>query len=787
MRLKKMTCILLGILLAVSLSAGKIVQEDGNAYREIIIAPDAPSTVRLAAEELRKYIEAVCGTKLPVINNGIGTGAVPCIYVGASPGLKKNNIDLAGLKPEGFKIVAKPGLLAIAGRDYSGPIIFGFLHPWRKCDIWNAKLQLDAFGENGTLSGVYAFLEKYCGVRWYMPGELGTVINPQTTITIPPFTWTDAPAVKYRYPLFCLFGEEFGQETDGPLWFKRMRFGGARIAQIMHSYKMFLKYKDTHPEYFALVDGQRDFGSRCALSGGGHLCLTNPDVIAQWADDICEYFDKHPEEECFPLVPMDGLTRICGCPRCQAEIDHKTSENGKFSNHIWGFVNKVAAKVAKKYPDKYVTCLAYDNYFNPPTAIDKLHPNVAVMLCYHRSALVIPDIKKKIHEEMKIWDKMGVRIYVWNWYLDTWRPWRGLPVIYTQAISDDIKFSHKLNYGGNFIQAENNDDEGTPFKMRHPGMQHLNLYVTGKLLWNPDQDIKPLLDEYFRLFYGPAESEMRNFWMTAEKARIKAGIKVNGKGRELVPEDVFTPVVLKIMDESLRQALAKTSPDSVYYKRIKLIAEEFASGRRSLVQLLKKGKQTADVYGPVAQENVGNAVPLRFITKDGEATMESTWLYLGWDARNLYLKFICYEPEMRKLKAIGKYRDMDNVIADDNIEIFISPNLKNPEQSFQFAVNARGVIWDARYGFGGIMDKSWNAKIKTAVKFERNRWILNVKIPFSELGINSASSEMALGANFYRSRVCDKKSTTYSCWSPVFEARHYSPHRFGTIILKNRK
>lgn len=783
MVMKKVIRGMVGLLTLGMAPAGQLCQSDGAAYREIIIATDAPATVKLAAAELRKYVKAVCGAELPILNNGVGTGASPRIYVGASPGLQKTGITLDGLKPEGFRMVAKPGVLAIAGRDYSGAIISGFRHPWRECDIWSQKLQLNAFGENGTLSGVYAFLEKYGGVRWYMPGDLGTVITPRQTILIPAVTLDDAPAVHYRYPYFCLFGQNFSEETDGPQWFKRMGFGGTRPVQIMHNFELFQKYKEVHPEYFALVDGERDFGAKCAIGGGGHLCLTHPDVIKQWAAEIGDYFAAHPEQQSFPLMPMDGLSRICGCPNCQAEINQNAPDTGKFSNHVWGFVNKVAAEVAAHYPDKSVGCCAYEKYADPPTTV-KLHPNVIVMVGYTRGLMVLPEYHKTIRRLLETWSKRAGKVYVWNWYLDTHSPWRGLPVIYTQAISDDMKFFSQINYGGEFIEAENGGDEGTPFKMRHPGMQHLNLYVTGKLLWHPELEVKGLLAEYFRLFYGPAENEMREFWLTAERARREAGLRVGGKDRGLTPEDVFTPAILEQLEQGLKQAQSNTAPGSIYRQRVDLIAQEFAPGRTSLTQLVKNGRQRADIAKLPAPEALGNGTPWRFVSKNGETAPVATWLYAGWDTKNLYLKFICYEPAMKKLNAACHTRDDDLIGADDTIEIFISPDLKNPEHCFQFMVNANGAVLDIRYGFGGIMDRAWNGTLTTAVKLEENRWMLTVTLPFSDLGIKSATSGMTFGANFYRRWGGDPQAPSYSCWSPTVDANNYTPHRFGTIILK---
>ncbi len=52
-------------------------------------------------------------------------------------------------------------------------------------------------------------------------------------------------------------------------------------------------------------------------------------------------------------------------------------------------------------------------------------------------------------------------------------------------------------------------------------MTHLNLYLTGKLFWNADEDVDKILDEYYRLFYGDAADEMKLFWGLAEKIWMK--------------------------------------------------------------------------------------------------------------------------------------------------------------------------------------------------------------------------------------------------------------------------
>ncbi len=365
---------ILGITTAVA-NGAIIDKASGKAYKRIIIASDAPSSVHIAASDLKKYLQAVCKVDLAIKTaTGEKTGN---IYVGLNPELKKRGFKLKGLKADSFKIINRNGNLYILGRDYSGPPVSAMMMFTRK-EVYNSKLKIGAFGEAGTLYGVYYFLEKFAGIRWYMPEELGTVIPEKNKLRIPNIDISISPDFSYRHPLLCTFE----QAPTNVLWYRRTGFGGSYPVQTAHSFATFLilNYSKSHPEYFALVDGKRDFGNRCSSVGGGHLCLTNPDVIKQWAKHICAYFKASPAQRVFPLAPGDGLSRICGCFKCQAEIDHKAPGTGKFSNHIWGFVNKVAIEVAKKYPDKFIGCIAYEHYLDPPSNIP-LSPNVAVMLC----------------------------------------------------------------------------------------------------------------------------------------------------------------------------------------------------------------------------------------------------------------------------------------------------------------------------------------------------------------------------------------------------------------------
>ena len=49
------------------------------------------------------------------------------------------------------------------------------------------------FFERGTLNGVIGFLERFCGMRFYFPGELGEVIPAKKELSLPEIDVFDRP------------------------------------------------------------------------------------------------------------------------------------------------------------------------------------------------------------------------------------------------------------------------------------------------------------------------------------------------------------------------------------------------------------------------------------------------------------------------------------------------------------------------------------------------------------------------------------------------------------------
>ena len=399
-------------------NVGAILSPSGKPYQGIEVEPDTSLQARYAARELQDHLFKITGRRLPVFAPG-KSPELPVIAVGRHAAKKRAGVDLGKLRPEGFLIRTTPDALVIAGNDHEGPplILDKLLKDYRFVWCFTTRcaavpsLGLYLFGDAGSVCGVYRFLERYAGVRWYMPGPDGCVIPENKKLQIPEIAFSDAPRVNYRNVLESVLDSEVRQ------WLKRMRVGGAAPVPINHSFPLMLKYKDTHPEYFALDrTGKRDFAQGCTIQGKGHLCLTNPGTVKAFAAEAIAFFRNNPDVKLFPVMPGDGLVTVCNCPACQAEVTPEVRD-GRFSRHVWGFVNKVAREVAKEFPDRLVGCCAYEQYRTPPEDL-KFEPNVAVQICYNRYQMHNPLYAKQIHRIIDAWASKVKNIYTWNYYLE---------------------------------------------------------------------------------------------------------------------------------------------------------------------------------------------------------------------------------------------------------------------------------------------------------------------------------------------------------------------------------
>jgi len=756
----------------------------------IVKEKDAPESVSLAARELQEHLKLVLNVDAVIGGESSGDAGF-LIYLGDTKFAREKGVEAAKMPSDGFRILSEENWMIIAGNDYSGPVMTGLNNPMRVNESYNDRLKISAFGSAGTLFGAYHFLERFCGVRWYMPGPLGRVTPRLSEVDIEKADVVRSPAFSHRHVYYCFFP----QSDEDTLWYRRSGFGAPFPVQINHSFGMFLKYKDTNPEFFALIDGKRDFAKLSTIVGPGNLNLSNPDLVDQVIKDINAYFDLHPEQKIFPLCPNDGMLKISEDPISQAQIDESRGSRGKFSNYVWGFVNKVAQGVAQKHPDKLVGCIAYESYNRPPSNIEKLSPNVAVMICKTRGNFTDQKYQSYMEESIREWKEKASVIYNWEYYCDAYMNpgWRGYPIFFPKIVQKDTKFLRGIS-NGEFIEAESwTPDQYTDPKkiiMNFPGLQHPLLYVTARLLWEPDLDLDGLLAEYYRLFYGPAENDMRSFWELAEQSWMK-------KGQGNIPSAVYDRDVLQSMLDFLQKAKEKAGVDTVYGQRVALVEGEFkpALSRQSRLESIKD--TSYDIFALKAEPTIdgeleasiwGRLPIAKMIDRHFQTASPMTHLRLGWDAQALYLAVTCFEPAMSSIvekAAVTDKPDGEGLWQDDSLEIFLVPDQTKGALAHHLIINSSGVVWSGGHRDAVFANAEWDSKATVATRKESGKWTLEAKIPWSSLGVSPATSGRMILANFFRNRQAGGE-LEQSSWAPLLTGWYFQPGDFGRLTLTEK-
>lgn len=160
----------------------------------------------------------------------------------------------------------------------------------------------------------------------------------------------------------------------------------------------------------------------------------------------------------------------------------------------------------------------------------------------------------------------------------------------------------------------------------------------------------------------------------------------------------------------------------------------------------------------------------------GRPLSQKTMARLLLDDHNLYVGFICMEPEPGKIKATVKNRD-GGVAADDCVEIFLDTNDDRSTYCY-LAFNTIGTQTD---GMG--FDFSWNAAWHCATYIGDTGWTAEAAIPLASLGIDNVTSQR-WGINLARG---NPRAKEYSCIAPTQFMNFHDVANFAYLHWPDRE
>ena len=536
----------------------------------IHLPADPPVPVAFAAQELSRYCEAIFGRTFPqhrvthLPSSSVLVLARERTALSIPTELLSTGARSGG---DGFVVRALPDGIVIAGGS-----------------------------ARGTLFGVYTFLERALGCRWYTPDPEDQVvprhdIGVLKRILARGLDVAEQPDFPFRMrefrdvrPMVDGTDERIVQQID---WWAKLRmncflinFGYARDKRVWErwkerlipevkrrglllgigehgSYPLFLNpadYAAEHPDWTCELGGRRI--GRMITPGGrqAQFCTTNEAAVKTYLANFVTFARQNPEIDVYYPAPNDnGLW--CECETCRRL---------SVADRYLMLDNRVAEALVGVRADYRTIHLAYANHRSPPETT-RPHPNVDIdVACWGRDfAYPLSDPRTMPHraEYLSVfsdWQKLckanhsSRLLYHCKFMRHLWLGFQLLPL---RVVDEDMPYLRDLGLSGFDL----------PLGFVGIWTKALNAYVVARKCWDADADSAGIVEEYFRDYYGGHASEARGAYERAAAAlsnlRYGSSLSITWRRDLLIPNASSNPEALAYAaqaEQGLAEALALT-------------------------------------------------------------------------------------------------------------------------------------------------------------------------------------------------------------------------------------
>jgi len=435
-----------------------------------------------------------------------------CHYVDLNTAkLLQSNLRRSYGNEQGFEIVneykldeelAEKAVLAVgqtrfaADADGEGLETFGFRIRRR------GKAVIFAGGsDKGALYGVVRFLDRFCGVRFYMPGGLFTSRPEKTPITLGRIDITDAPYVKVGA---C---HTHGAPEGGTF----MSLHGLDRRPTSHQHTMYHRflpdrYAEKYPKIFPTINGERYIPQ--PGDQRWQPCFSEPTLIDAGVESATEFFREHPDIDYVAFSIQDAhvyCERDLASEVVTTQIAKLGDKDGRvqgLSNLYWAWLNKVAERMEETHPNKKIVGLVYASVRKPPPF--KLHKNIIAWMVFKISDIVIDKRFTDNLPYIKAWTDAASAVGHHDW---SYGYGFLIPRIYTGYFQKT------------FLEF---DRMGAPIRCAYAeagpnwGLDGPKLYLMARLWMDPHADVQAELKQFCDDMFGPAAARMLAYFTLLE-------------------------------------------------------------------------------------------------------------------------------------------------------------------------------------------------------------------------------------------------------------------------------
>jgi hypothetical protein len=516
-------------------SSDLVLVANGRSDAIVVRAPNSGKWEHAAAADLVKYVALMTGVTLAIADT-------------------PQSIESAFASGRPLLIIGQEALAAAPDLQISLASVLK-RHPYLRTDgivLRRAGDRVYVAGNNDEAHyfAVAELLRRW-GVRWFMPGEFGECVPDETSLSVGALDYAYSSPFEVRAFWVSWLGDSAG--TD--LFQKRNLLTGREILP---------------PDGHALGTYTKGL-AKDAFS----VALTDTKTAEQVASKVEPLYAKG---QSFSLSIEDGIYAADGA-NDQALVRLQWDpafQAWSVTDAALTLYANVARILRETHPDSTsrIGFLAYSNMTLPPVSDIKADPMFYASLApidvdpIHGMDDAQSPTRRDLLGVVQGWARvMQGRVTIYD-YDQSMLVWRDLPNPSHMAFRQDVKRYRDAGILG--VDTESRNALATTF---------INLYLRSRLLWNPDEDVESLLDDFYPRFFGPAAAAMKAYWDAIFRAWQDTIVVEH---EYFVAPAIYTPSLTAELELRLREAETALEPlrakgdalsrnDRIYLQRLRFV------------------------------------------------------------------------------------------------------------------------------------------------------------------------------------------------------------------------